>query len=153
MTTLAEAVVQQAFEMSIEKVAERRGLPAEAPSAWAIMALGKFGGRDMGFGSDIEIIFVYESEGQADERGTVNNSTFFEEAAREFLKTIETREHGVFEIDLRGEEAEPAARAPSRRRPGREKEDHRHALHEVTLSGTTPDSLRRVCTGSSRNTT
>ena len=101
VTTLAEAVVQQAFEMSIEKVAERRGLPAEAPCAWAIMALGKFGGRDMGFGSDIEIIFVYEGEEPADERGTVNNSTFFEEAVREFLKTIETREHGVFEIDLR----------------------------------------------------
>ena len=101
MTTLAEAVVQRAFEMSIERVAKRRGLPAKAPCAWATMALGKFGGRDMGFGSDIEIIFVYELEGTADERGTVNNSTFFEEAVREFLKTIETREHGVFEIDLR----------------------------------------------------
>ena len=101
VTTLAEAVVQQAFEMSIEKVAERRGLPAKAPCAWAIMALGKFGGRDMGFGSDIELIFVYEREGTADERGTVNNSSFFEDSVREFLMTIETREHGVFEIDLR----------------------------------------------------
>ena len=101
VTTLAEAVVQRAFEMSIERVAKRRGLPAEAPCAWAIMALGKFGGRDMGFGSDIELIFVYEGEEPADERGTVNNSTFFEEAVREFLKTVETREHGVFEIDLR----------------------------------------------------
>ena len=48
VTTLAEAVVQQAFEMSIERVAKRRGLPAKAPSAWAIMALGKFGGRGHG---------------------------------------------------------------------------------------------------------
>ena len=102
VTTLAEAVVQRAFEMSIERVAERRGLPAEAPCAWAIMALGKFGGRDMGFGSDIELIFVYEREGPADGLDdAVKNSTFFEEAVREFLKTVETREHGVFEIDLR----------------------------------------------------
>ena len=101
VTTLAEAVVQRAFKMSIARVAERRGLRTEAPCAWAVMALGKFGGRDMGFGSDIELIFVYEAEGRADERGTVNNSTFFEEAVREFLKTVETREHGVFEIDLR----------------------------------------------------
>ncbi len=101
VTTLAEAVVERAFEMSIVNVAERHGLPTEAPCTWAIMALGKFGGRDMGFGSDIELAFVYEGEGRADERGTVNNSTFFEEAVREFLKTVETREHGVFEIDLR----------------------------------------------------
>ena len=102
VTTLAEAVVQRAFEMSIERVAERLGLPAEAPCAWTVMALGKFGGRDMGFGSDIEIIFVYELEESAGERdGAAKNSTFFEEAVREFLKTVETREHGVFEIDLR----------------------------------------------------
>ena len=101
VSTLAEAVVQQAFEMSIERVALRRGLPSKAPCAWAIMALGKFGGRDMGFGSDIELIFVYEREWPADGHSAVNNSTFFEEAVREFLKTVETREHGVFEIDLR----------------------------------------------------
>ena len=101
VTTLAEAVVQRAFKMSIARVAERRGLRTEAPCAWAVMALGKFGGRDMGFGSDIELIFVYEREGQVDGCGTVNNSTLFEEVVREFLKTIETREHGVFEIDLR----------------------------------------------------
>ena len=101
VSTLAETVVRQAFEMSVQSVAGHRGLPAKTPCAWAIMALGKFGGSDMGFGSDIELIFVYELEGTADERGTVNNSTFFEEAVREFLKTIETREHGAFEIDLR----------------------------------------------------
>ena len=101
VSTLAEAVVRHAFEMSIQSVAGRLGLPAKAPCAWAIMALGKFGGKDMGFGSDIELIFVYELEGKVDRGGTVENSSFYEEAVREFLKTIETREHGAFEIDLR----------------------------------------------------
>ena len=59
----------------------------------------------------------------------------------------------VLDIDSRGKEVETAARAPSRCRPGRQQQRHHQPLHHVTLSGSTPDSLRRVCTGSNRNTT
>ena len=104
LTGVADALIRTAFEISFESVSERRGLPRLADGSscgWGIFALGKFGGKDMGFGSDIELIFVYDSEGMSDGREPVRNSTFFEEVVREFLNVLETRPQGIFEIDMR----------------------------------------------------
>ena len=104
LTSIADVLTRKAFEISFGFVSERRGVPrTESGSvcAWGIFALGKFGGRDMGFGSDIELMFVYDSEGITDGDEPVHNSTFFEEVVKEFLKALETRPQGIFEIDMR----------------------------------------------------
>ena len=55
----------------------------------------------MGFGSDIELMFVYDTEGMTDGEEPIRNSTFFEEVVREFLNVLEVRPQGIFEIDMR----------------------------------------------------
>lgn len=109
LSTLAEVVVEIAFTLSVEAVKARFGAPLRSDGAecgWAIFGLGKFGGAEMGFGSDLELMFVYEDEGMT--RGGVSNgaspartSTFFEEAVREFLRVIQARRDGIFEVDMR----------------------------------------------------
>ncbi len=102
--SLADVVTEKAFELGLESARERHGAPRRAdgaPCPWAVIGLGKFGGGDMGFGSDIELIFVYESEGATDGDSPAPNSAFFEDAARGFVQTIETRQQSVFEIDMR----------------------------------------------------
>ncbi len=104
LTTLAEVLVEEAFALGMESARERFGAARRADGAecgWAIFALGKFGGRDMGFGSDIELLFVYESEGETDGRQRAQTSTWFEVAIREFLRALETRQQGIFEVDMR----------------------------------------------------
>ena len=111
LSTLAEVTVEKAFEISIDSMKSQFGTPRledGSDCGWAVLALGKFGGSDMGFGSDLELIFVYQAEGTtepapAEAGGPVpaRNSTFFNEAVREFLQVIETRQHGVFEVDMR----------------------------------------------------
>lgn len=104
LTDAADALIRKAFEISYRLASERHGMPRVdngSPCGWGIFALGKFGGRDMGFGSDIELMFVYESEGMTDGDRPVPNSMFFEEMVREFLNVLETRQQGIFEIDMR----------------------------------------------------
>ena len=104
MSTLAEAVVEKAFELGIDSARSRFGVPRLEDGSeceWAVLALGKFGGSDMGFGSDLELIFVYEAEGTTDGPVPTRNSTYFNEVVREFLQVLETRQHGVFEVDMR----------------------------------------------------
>ena len=119
LSTLADVVVEKAFEMSIDSMHSQFGAPrldGGSECGWAVLALGKFGGADMGFGSDLELIFVYESEGTtkpapakacpvpqygADGPQSTRTSTFFNEAVREFLRVLETRQQGVFEVDMR----------------------------------------------------
>ena len=104
LTNVADALIRKAFEISFEFISNRYGTPrldSGDACAWGVFALGKFGGREMGFGSDIEVTLVYESEGMATGRNPIRNSLFFEEVVKEFMKVLETRPHGIFEIDMR----------------------------------------------------
>ena len=104
LSTLAEVVVEKAFALSVDAMRSQFGAPRlddGAECAWAVFALGKFGGSDMGFGSDLELIFVYQAEGSTDGPQPTRASTFFGEAVREFLRVLETRQQGVFEVDMR----------------------------------------------------
>ncbi len=104
LSELSEVVVQQAAQLAEAKVTDRFGAPALAsgrPCRWTVCALGKFGGRELGFGSDIEMIFVYEAEGATGGPDVIENSRFFREFVVEFTRTISTRSESIFEIDLR----------------------------------------------------
>ena len=119
LSTLAEVVVEKAFELGMASMRSQFGTPRledGTECAWAVLALGKFGGSDMGFGSDVELIFVYEGEGSTKSASAkacpvprygaggpqpTRTSTFFNEVVREFLQVLETRQQGVFEVDLR----------------------------------------------------
>ena len=104
LTNVADALIRKAFQICYRLASERHGVPrvdSGSVCGWSVFALGKFGGRDMGFGSDIELMFVYESEGMTGGDDPVPNSLFFEEVARQFLNVLETRPQGIFEIDMR----------------------------------------------------
>lgn len=103
LSDLADVVVAGAAELSHAQLAPRFGHPQRGGGdcPWAILAAGKFGGREMGFASDLELLFVYGGEGQSNGKRSVDNSTYFEEFVRVFLKTLRTRKEGIFEIDLR----------------------------------------------------
>ncbi len=104
LSELAEAVVQSAAELAWERVWSRYGQPQLAsgePCAWTICALGKFGGREIGFASDIELLFVYFAAGRTNGPEPADNVLFFSELVTEFLRTIRSRREGIFEIDLR----------------------------------------------------
>ena len=68
----------------------------------AIFGLGKLGGGELGYASDIEILFVYETPAPS---GTRTSSTcsadFFERWAQEFLQWIDAKQEGIFHVDTR----------------------------------------------------
>jgi [glutamine synthetase] adenylyltransferase / [glutamine synthetase]-adenylyl-L-tyrosine phosphorylase len=104
LTDLAEAVVEQAYRMGVERLAPRFGrarLEDGTPCPFAICGLGKFGGREMGYASDIELLFVYGGPGKTDGLESVENSLYFERLCQETLHLIEARQEGIFHLDLR----------------------------------------------------
>ena len=104
LSDLAEAVVEEACALAHASLQPRYGvptLPGGAPCPWSVCALGKFGGRELGFGSDIEMIVVYQGEGMTTGPQVAPNAFYFNEFVRTFLACLETRREGIFEIDLR----------------------------------------------------
>ncbi len=77
MTDLAEVVVAAAVEFCHAELVERFGSPATADGRecrLSVNALGKCGGRELGFASDIELLFVYDSDGMTQPHPTPTRS-------------------------------------------------------------------------------
>jgi len=104
LTNLAEVILQQALEEAhaeMEAHGPRRFQGYGRSYPLSICGLGKLGGKELGYASDIEVLFIYDIEGARPEkeRGTVGE--YFERLAQEMLRWIEAKQEGIFHIDTR----------------------------------------------------
>ena len=109
MTLLAEASVQAGVAFVHEELRQRHGTPIGTESGTAqellVVGMGKLGGRELNVSSDIDLIFVYEEDGETDGQGSVgrlsNHDFFFRLAQRLNALLSEITSDGfVFRVDL-----------------------------------------------------
>jgi glutamate-ammonia-ligase adenylyltransferase len=104
LTELAEVVLAETLRVCQARLAEQFGTPRLAdgrPSGFAIFGLGKFGGREMGYASDIELLFVYEGAGHTNGSTSVDNGEYYERLCQRILGFIEAKQEGIFHLDVR----------------------------------------------------
>ncbi|MDA1013665.1 MAG: glutamine synthetase adenylyltransferase [Planctomycetota bacterium] len=104
LTELTEVVACSAYDICFRELADRYGrplLPDDRPCRLAICALGKCGGRELGFASDIELMFVFEGDGRTSGSTKLSNQAFFVKLIEQFSQTIRARQDGIFHVDLR----------------------------------------------------
>ncbi len=104
LSDLAEAVVLGATALIHAALRAAHGTPrleGGRECGWAIGALGKFGGRELGYASDIELLFLYEGDGLTDGPHELSNHEFYEAFVRGVRDSIAARQEGIFELDLR----------------------------------------------------
>ena len=65
LSDVAEAVLEAVFERARQETVRRRGPPPGA-IAICVLALGKLGGREMSYGSDLDLVFLYAHDGGTD---------------------------------------------------------------------------------------
>ena len=109
MTELAELALDRACRQVRAELDSRHGAPTgpdgEPVSLW-IIGMGKFGARELNVSSDIDLIYVYEHEGETtglpDGRGRLSNHEYFARAVKGIYALIgDVTEHGfVFRVDL-----------------------------------------------------
>lgn len=104
ISQLAEVIVERSLADCQAKLTKLYGAPKLAnkkPCPFAILGAGKFGGREMGYASDIEVLFVYGGPGRTSGKQPIENSEYFERLAQELLQWIEAKQEGIFHIDVR----------------------------------------------------
>jgi [glutamine synthetase] adenylyltransferase / [glutamine synthetase]-adenylyl-L-tyrosine phosphorylase len=104
LSDLAQTIIAATADLAHQELRARFGTPTladGAPCPWSICALGKFGGRELGYGSDIEIVAAYQEEGATTGPEAVENSRYFGDFVRGCLAILTTRREGIFDIDLR----------------------------------------------------
>jgi [glutamine synthetase] adenylyltransferase / [glutamine synthetase]-adenylyl-L-tyrosine phosphorylase len=58
LTSLMRATIEAALDVAIRKVSAERGQPL--PTRFAVIAMGRFGGHECGYGSDADVLFVHD---------------------------------------------------------------------------------------------
>lgn len=104
LTALAEAIVTTAFHLVVDDLTRNHGRPRhlDGEAHCAVLALGKFGGRELGYASDLELMLVYEGSGLSDSpENPLTVSEFFIRVVQGIRHTIRAKQKGIFEIDLR----------------------------------------------------
>jgi len=104
LTDVAEVVVEAAYQICNNKLVTRYGQPELEngnPCGFSIAALGKCGGRELGYASDIELMFIYEGNGKTSGPKQITTTEFYLKLVEEFQQTIQSRSEGIFQIDLR----------------------------------------------------
>ena len=110
VTDLAELALDVALQNAYQELDERYGQPFVLASAtrarmW-VLGMGKLGVRELNVSSDIDLIYVYDEDGEtagnSEGRNRISNHEYFCKAVKLVSELIgNTTEHGfVFRVDL-----------------------------------------------------
>ena len=108
LSLLGEVCLAAAFRLAAQEL-QRFGRPTwqrdggAAEANLAIVAMGKLGGRELNYHSDLDIIFVYDHQGCTDGEKQISNHEYFAKLAQKIISilTMQTREGYVYKIDTR----------------------------------------------------
>ena len=62
LSALADLILQATFERVWPGVAQKFGLPQDLVAPFAIISYGKLGGKELGYASDLDLVFLYQAE-------------------------------------------------------------------------------------------
>lgn len=98
LSLLAEISVREVYHHWNTELRSRRGAPT---TDFAILALGKLGGRELNFSSDIDLIFLYGEEGQVSPNLSFHE--WFNLLGSKIVETFTARSStgALFRVDLR----------------------------------------------------
>jgi glutamate-ammonia-ligase adenylyltransferase len=97
---LADAAAETMAHAAIAEVARRHGPP---PGRWALLALGKHGGRELSADSDLDLVVIYDPDAQTSEGAKpVSAEAWFVRFAQRLVAALSapTEEGQLYEVDM-----------------------------------------------------
>lgn len=109
LTELAEVVLVRALELAKAQMRAKFGLPVlkagEGVAEMAVIAYGKLGGYELGYGSDLDLVFVHngQADAESDGRRSMGHSQYFMRTAQHLIHLLSTRTAAgiAYEVDAR----------------------------------------------------
>ncbi|MCV2886059.1 bifunctional [glutamate--ammonia ligase]-adenylyl-L-tyrosine phosphorylase/[glutamate--ammonia-ligase] adenylyltransferase [Aestuariibacter sp. AA17] len=106
VSSLANTLINQTYQWLYQHLCKRYGTPMGplGPQPMLILGMGKLGGQELNFSSDIDLIFVYPENGEiSDGRKPIEHQQFFTKLAQKLINALHqtTAEGQVFRVDMR----------------------------------------------------
>lgn len=107
LSGLAEVCLERAYRLVERAMVARHGTPRVAetgePATLVIAALGKLGSGELGYASDLDVIFVYSGDGESDGPRSLDNVTYMTRLAQRLVSGLHAMHPGgrLYELDTR----------------------------------------------------
>ncbi|HER34551.1 MAG TPA: bifunctional [glutamate--ammonia ligase]-adenylyl-L-tyrosine phosphorylase/[glutamate--ammonia-ligase] adenylyltransferase, partial [Halothiobacillaceae bacterium] len=113
LTWIAEVILEAVYERTYAQIERRYGHPQARGAdgkpftpGLAIIGYGKLGGIELGYGSDLDLVFLHDStdsEAVTDGEKSIDNSLFFARLAQKIIHTLSIRTPAgvLYEVDTR----------------------------------------------------
>lgn len=109
LTWLAEAIVDKVVELAWQQMVQKYGYPAGldalSAKAFAVIAYGKLGGLELGYGSDLDLVFLHQCDTLAPTSGerAIDSRQFYLKLVQRIIHLFTTRTASgvLYEVDTR----------------------------------------------------
>jgi glutamate-ammonia-ligase adenylyltransferase len=107
LSELAEAMIFEVYQWQYRLCCAEMGTPCNAdgqPQPMLIIGMGKLGGGELNFSSDIDLIFTYPENGETQgARRSIANSQFFTRLGQRIIKSLDkpTVDGFCYRVDMR----------------------------------------------------
>ena len=103
---VADAILEAAVRSARRTMEAKRGIPhgpKDKPARFVVLALGKLGGNELNYSSDVDLVFLYDADGITDGNKPLSNREFFDRVAQHVLKLLTgaTEAGSAYRVDLR----------------------------------------------------
>jgi glutamate-ammonia-ligase adenylyltransferase len=111
LSDIAETVLGDVVKIAYAHLQEKHGAPAclldgvSCDSGFAVIAYGKLGGLELGYGSDLDLVFIHSGAQEKTQGGqqAIDSAQFFNRLGQRVIHilTSHTRAGRLYEIDMR----------------------------------------------------
>jgi glutamate-ammonia-ligase adenylyltransferase len=106
LSAMGDAAVQSACEFATRAQARIYGTPRSHSGevqSLVVLGMGKLGGGELNFSSDIDLVLLFPEAGETDGRRSISNEEFFTRVARGLIRLLDavTADGFVFRVDTR----------------------------------------------------
>ncbi|SDO81115.1 glutamate-ammonia-ligase adenylyltransferase [Halomonas shengliensis] len=112
LTYIAEVILEAVLAMAWRHLTRKHGFPAladggraDAEPAFLIVGYGKLGGIELGYGSDLDLVFIHDGapQGSTDGKRALDNAVFYTRLGQRIihLLTAVTPAGTLYEVDMR----------------------------------------------------
>ncbi|HYR83015.1 MAG TPA: hypothetical protein VE422_02940 [Terriglobia bacterium] len=101
LSILAEALISATYWISSSALRRELGIPKNAFTGFTVLAMGKLGGGELNFSSDVDLMYLYATEQK--EAGPISTSEYFRRLSQKITVGLNqfTGEGYVYRVDLR----------------------------------------------------
>ncbi|MEQ1886647.1 MAG: glutamine-synthetase adenylyltransferase [Bryobacteraceae bacterium] len=102
LSALADAIIEIAYRRIHESLIVTHGTPGNG-AMFTVIALGKMGGSELNYSSDIDLMFLFSENGETTGPDRISNKEFFQRAANQLTSLLSTYtpEGMCYRVDLR----------------------------------------------------